>query len=620
MADLGNSSAQIAVQSSNYTGNAALGGGYEDSFKIDTAPLEQLGHYAFLYNRSEFEEKRRKTEAAANELAKATAYDLTTAIPKDREIILSEYGKFNQWVKDNAHDISDNNLDKVLEFRTKKNMFDNLLLNAKKRDVMYKARLTEYSNGDPLVSAERKRQLDDEVNRTSIETQLSPSQKYDLAPVDTKPASTFSVDVIRKGDNQIIKRDYTVPSFKSARDQAVSIIGGLEDRFPKEGTPEFEGLSEGQKNAIKEARSLQGISGRLQPIKEAETINSILNKTDATGKRVYFNDDGTLNQDALLKGESGNALFTRVMQQVDSYNNEANRLRNAINNGEFQDKTGKKLAFGFGVASDDYQPINLSKGNITPEELLTMKIVGKTQEVSYKTTIQETNEQVNQDKVRVDFMQAAETARHNKAGEANDRATLSLRREELDAKKDQFKAKAAGTVDQKNLAFQKAERIYNSLTKLADSNGVISPDKVRQLNQEQLKYLGNEVVNDDGLGHVKSIYQPLQVDDKHAIQLVNGEIKVMRDVDANKAKNGRYYGTWDNTKSSNITNIANNVLNEQLKVAGSKELGAYAGIEPTQSASDQLSASESDWKKEGEYYRYKDGTLYDANGNKVNKK
>jgi hypothetical protein len=617
MAELGADAALIGAQSSNYTGNAGLGGGYDDSFKIDTRPLEQLGHYAWMYNKAEFEDQKRKTEGAIKELADATAYDLSSAIPKDRNTIQQKYSEFQTWVRDNAHDISENNLDKLLEFRRKKNEFDNVIKNAKARDITYKARMTEYSNSDPLVAGIRKKQLEEEANNTSIDTQLSPSQKYELAPVDVKPASTFSVDVIRKGDNQIVKRDYTIPSFKSARDQAVAIISGLEDRFPKEGTPEFQALTEGQKNTVREARLLQGASGRLQPIKEAEAVNAVLNKTDAAGKRIYFNDDGTLNVDKLSKGESGNALFMRVMQQVDAYNNEANRLRSAINDGDFQDKAGNKLSFGFGVDDDDYQGIDLSKGSVTPEELLTMKIVGKTQEVSYKTTVQETNEGINKDKVRVDFMQAAETGRHNRATESQARAALKLNEAQLGQRKAEFDAKNSASGNDKSIAFQKAERIYNSLAKLADANGVISPDKIRQLNQEQLKYLGSEVVVDDGMGHVKSLYKPLEVDDKNVIQLVNGEVRVMSGVDQAKTQNGRYYGNWDNTKSSNLTNIATNVLNEQLKTAGSKELGAYSGTEPNTPAVDQLSTSDADWTQEGDLWRYKDGSLWDANGKKV---
>ncbi len=136
--------------------------------------------------------------------------------------------------------------------------------------------------------------------------------------------------------------------------------------------------------------------------------------------------------------------------------------------------------------------------------------------------------------------------------------------------------------------------MYGDLSKLADRNGVISPDKLRQLNVEQLKYLGVEVPDaiDEETGKViKGGYRPLDLaptlDDKgkaksrFALQLVNGEVKVLED--AKPLADGRFVGKLNNSKTTNIRNIATNRLNEELKNSGSKEVNTYLGIDVTQS-------------------------------------
>jgi hypothetical protein len=166
--------------------------------------------------------------------------------------------------------------------------------------------------------------------------------------------------------------------------------------------------------------------------------------------------------------------------------------------------------------------------------------------------------------------------------------------------KDKWKAEqSVGTDAMQNTALDKAKRIYNEMAALADKNGVISPDKVRQLNSEQLKYLGVEqptTVDNNGVKTQISGFKPLSFDKdkKYAIQLQNGQVKVLEGDNITQAESGSYKGgSFNPSMSTDITNIATNVLNEQVKNAsGKQENASYNSVNTAANGTDQPTFSQ----------------------------
>src|SRR6478752_2409094 len=130
MADL---AANIGANFSSYTGSAPLGGGVDIGvLNIDTRPLEDLGKYTMLYNKAEYDQRQKDAEAKAKQLASITAYDLTTAIPKDREIITKGYDELIDYARQNPTVLDyKNNPSGWLEYNKKKADFENQLKSAK---------------------------------------------------------------------------------------------------------------------------------------------------------------------------------------------------------------------------------------------------------------------------------------------------------------------------------------------------------------------------------------------------------------------------------------------------------------------------------------------------------
>ena len=209
-------------------------------------------------------------------------------------------------------------------------------------------------------------------------------------------------------------------------------------------------------------------------------------------------------------------------------------------------------------------------------------------------------------------------------------AKLGIEGKEADAKIKLWNSKTEGSPQAKSAALVFATNIYGQMKELADKNGVITPSKIRGLTNEQLKYLGVYQQATDKNGEFVKGLNPLSFEnDDYIIQLDNGKIKVMKDAKYDK-KIGKWIGKWDNSKTTTLTNIATNRINEENQLSTGKEINDYINIDSggesdgteqgATTTQQSLSTSVTDWKREGDNWRYADGTLYDAKGNVVKEK
>jgi hypothetical protein len=552
------------TNAAQYTGNAILGGSTSGSFEIKTEPLQQLAYYTMLYNKAERDQKLKEGEEAAKQIADLTNYDLTTAIPKDREEIQKEWNGLIDYARKNPSVLNyRQNPEGFIEYHKKKNDFVNKLTGAKTRNVAYQARQKAIADDtNPLSKALRAKNLDETANGTSIVTPIPTEDSYDLTAPEVKAPTVVTFDVMRKDGMGIAKRDVAMVNMKDVSGQALNISLGLKQDQLDVNSAEFKSLSpEAQQKRIEEFERRKA-SGRLLYDEMSKRYTDALNqyKDPATGQ---------INVQALSK----NGLLSGVIQQIDNYNRYVTTVKDQIRGGVFRDKTGKALQFGMNNLDEtDYQSINWQDG-ISTEELLKVQILSKANPDSYKTSYQETDDDVQR--------MNAETARINaRTGQAE----LALKDKQWQASQTQ----GAETV--KNGAMERARRMFGDIISIGKSNGqnsvILSPSDVRKLNTEQLKYLGMQTTDKDG----KPTFQNLKIDDKDAVQVEFQKDADGRIVDATfrvlgKAKldkgSGRWIGKWDNTRTTNLFHAATNVLNEELTKAGAKELNAYYGVDVT---------------------------------------
>jgi hypothetical protein len=568
--------AQIGSDNS-YTGNAGLGEVGGNPVRIDTRPLMELAAYSFEYNKAAYFQKQREIEGQAKQLADMTAYDLTTAIPKDREEIQKGYNELFDYVRNNPTVLDyKNNQKGWMEYNKKKSDFENKLSGGKSRSVLYQVRQKEIADAtSPAMKAYLQKQLDEEANSTSLDTPLKHTNQFDLTPVEVTAPTMIKFDVTKVGSMFNANRTFVLPDMTNVAAQASAKALGLLRNPIDENSTELE----------KQQFEAQSASGKLEPVESANNISTVL--ADSRYKDPKFlKDDGSIDVEAVIKDNSGNGLVSGVLGSIKQYNDKMDEMQAQIRSGYFQDKLGKVLSFGQdGLKESDYSKIDISDG-VTPEELLKVRILGLAPAPSYTTKLDQTNAAIAQQNANTSSGQLAETIRNNKA-------KLALDSKEFKLNEDKWKATQVGGTTQINGAMVKAKRIYADMLKLADKNGVISPDKVRQLNAEQLKYLGVEQVETSETGVPRSIYKSLDLSttDKdgkkvteYAIQLVDGQIKVLKAAEKNDGKliqkpSGSYEGMFDPSKSTNVYNVGTNILNEQLKTAGSKEFNTYSDLE-----------------------------------------
>lgn len=538
----------------SHRGDIAAGGGNAGAFNIDTQPLQQLGLYTNFYNQTLYHQTVRDRDAKLQEVAKVADIDANNLFGKDKEYLVKKLNNLQQFAVEYAKNpnltISDQ-----LKWQTALADVNNDYNSGKQRAMTYQARLndinTNYSGDQKDIKL---KELNNDFQNSDISTQLSTGTGYKPVQVNLPAPATITFNTLKNGANEVVDVKSTVynPQANAAL-ASTSVLGVSSLTNGLTGTE-----AELQQTAAGEAQHWAGMTS---------AFNAVLTKKNVDGSYKYFDANGEFLKD---KFKTDNASNTAIMQPYNALvnlNNYSTQKKQELANGIYTDK-GIQYKAPSSLTPDMFDAgiIKFTPDGITQEQLAQGGIFQKYLGDTVAKTFKETNTAIDQQKANAESSNAA------------------LGWKKLSFDKDKWKATQVGTDDMKSSALAKAQRIYGELKSLADSNGVISPDKIRQLNSEQLKYLGGMTPTKNiNTGETSTVFTPLKATGQTAIQLQNGQIKVLRPASGreiiDKTDNGAYIGQFDNASSTNITNIATNILNEQLKNAGTKELNSYAPID-----------------------------------------
>lgn len=361
------SASDIGASASSYEGSANLGGGSFGFSKLDTRPIEELAKYTMLYNRSEYDQRQKDTEAVAREIAVATAYDLTSGIPKDAKLLQEKYDKLISFIKDNPGAVSYRNKDLWTKFKTMQNDLKNDLETAKVRNMMYMAREKEIADTtDAQLKDVMRRELDDEIAATDIRTPLKHSQKYGDFSIKLPDSPSLTFDVVKTGPNATIIRDFKMFNVPRARGNSDIFELGLENAT---------GLTAPEKERQEIARK------KNFWIQGSEIFNSTIQgaiTTDANGNKVI--DESKLN-----------SVSRRILNLAKETNKYLEQTKADIKAGVYKDKFENKLSFGDGVLDEsDYTPVNVEDG-VSPAELALIAQFAQWSGDTFGTKVQQTD-------------------------------------------------------------------------------------------------------------------------------------------------------------------------------------------------------------------------------------
>jgi hypothetical protein len=432
---------------------------------------------------------------------------------------------------------------------------------AKQRAVTYQTQVNDI-NSDPTKTSAQKdvllKDLNSKFDKTDISTPISAATGYKPVNINIPEPVTSTVTVLKTDANKNLlgKNEVTFFNPLASSPVALNAVNGLHSLMD---------------NATGVDKDLQATAnGEMQTwMGMKDAINSVIATKDAaTGKYKYFDDSGKFLYDKFQQDNASNSAIMAPINSVMGLKEYSTQHDQELSQGVFSDsgvnygapQTIDKNTFKAGM-------INITPDGLQPQQLGMAAMYSKFQA----------------DKNKKDVTKLGLGIEQQNANANTSRAALGWANFKLD--KDKWKAtQTVGTDAMQNTALDKAKRIYNEMAALADKNGVISPDKVRQLNVEQLKYLGVEQpteVDNNGVKTQVSGFKPLSfdTDKKYAIQLQNGQIKVLEGDNITQAESGSYKGgSFNPSKSTNITNVATNILNEQVKNASGKEINDYNAV------------------------------------------
>lgn len=561
------------VQEQSYRGDANLFG-YGAPILIDVKPLDDLARYTMIANKADYDQRQKDTDAKVLELAKLATINLNDLHGKDKDEVSKSLNDLITYASEYARKSPKNQEEKIqqqLEWQTNFGKVKGEYDSAKQRSIGYHSQIADIEKTYPDAKQQdiRKKQLEDYFGKTKLSDKISAvAPMYEIKNIDTPTASTLKTNIVQKGVYENVDAEITMYIPKVNASLATATVMGLNKLYPQKGTQEYERLSENEKSQVALQETSEGDAKIWSD--SASEFNSALKTVGVDGKPLYFDIDGKFLS---KKFEDDNYSYTVVMKPYTALKNLDTYSKNKIeqfSKGELSDK-GFNFSLPQGVSVDDFKAglINFEKG-ISPDQLVQAGIFSKFKGDDIGKVVQLTDDNIKKRGQDLDY---------------------GLGIAQLNQRKKEWGATQGGTETQKNGAMIKAQRIYNDLKQLADKNGVISPDKVRQLNSEQLKYMGIEeptIRDEDGTITQQGGFKPLDLKGRYAIQLDNGEVKVMG-VHPNKkdiefSKDGSLIGLWDNTRSTNIYNMGTNILNEAVKNSAGKELSAYWGVDVTGSA------------------------------------
>lgn len=624
--------ASIGANFSDYQGNAALAGGNFGVVDVDTRPLQNLAAYTMLYNKQVWQQKQKETDDTIAKLADLSNIQLNNLRGKDKEQATKEFAELQKYASEYARKIPKTPQERMqneLEWQTKYGAFKNNYTSGKDRAVTWQKRYNDIIGGTQDAKAKDKQIeiLNKEFDNTDIGTKISGEPAYKVSVVEVPNPTPQKFQSVAIGDNENVTVDATVYNPKTNAGMADAAVLGVTKIYPKEGTPEYNNLSEAEKNQAAIQSTFE--SGAKVWMDATEPLNQAL--------KQYVNTDGVFDAQSFENDNASNTTLMNAYNALKRYDSYNRQKYEQAKSGIFNDK-GLSIKLPENLNPEDFKVgfVDFSKG-VNANQLVQSGMFAKYGGDIFGKKVTENNNAIERAKL-------AETIRNNKADQY-------LKGKQLGLEEQKWKAAQTGGSTQINGAMERAKRIYNDLLKIADKNGVISPNNIRKLNVEQRKYLGIEVPEerDPATGNIlsKGGFKPLDLSDAdYGIQLANGNINVFGPKRNDKGEvveslkvldDGRLTGHLDNNKSTTLFNIGTNILNEELKNAGSKELNSYYGVDVSgqitqnteggaTSASGSVKQSDinsldpNGFKKEGKNYRYKDGTLYDAKGNIVKEK
>lgn len=336
-----------------YTGNAALGGFGGGAIDVDTKPVEQLGVYTMLYNKAKYDQRQKDTQSKIDDLSKLTSLDLNQIDPKDKDQVLAAYNDFYKTSQDYASKIPANDQEKVSQYLDWQKGYKNLTNLVSAANVRYigiaKRKADIAAETDPSTKDQMTASLTKDINDTDIYTPVPPENKFDVSvPQPSKPVVS-TAQVLYNTGNSVITIGHSYFNSKANLTSSDADSFGLNEKYIKEGTPEWDALS-----------PLEQQQQKMLPtsyIGKWQDAEDVFNKALSDPK--YKDKDGNIDYNAI---KSSNSILGGINDLEDRFNAYNVQKIQEIKQGYFTDQlTGRKVSLPPNMNPSDFFTIDKSK-------------------------------------------------------------------------------------------------------------------------------------------------------------------------------------------------------------------------------------------------------------------
>lgn len=378
-------SADIAVQSSNYTGNAQLGGAGGEAFKLDLKPLEQLVAYTNLQNKTFWEQKQKNADKLVDKLASITSLDVNDLYGSDRDKMIDEMTAAKSKVADALRDVPSDPSEYAKWYANAQDEIGKIsgkYATRKQRTIDRSAQIAliqqKYPN-NPRAQDAAIKVLDDQFSNTDGKLENVPL--WQATPLPEMPIPTSTLDVYHTGEgNMDVKSSLTVfniPAVFKAATQ-ISVLGfNQQSKFPsktiKDGTgkevpnPAYATWAKGKTQREINYAEMQNVNA------DADETKQLLASGVSDFKSVvakYYDDNGVFDEAKFRKENAGNTVLLGNLdaaQKLTAYAKtlKANMTNGTMVSGELKYKLPQSIS-----TNDLDQAIVDDFRNITPEQLL----------------------------------------------------------------------------------------------------------------------------------------------------------------------------------------------------------------------------------------------------------
>lgn len=387
------SASDIAVQSSNYTGNAQLGGANVTELKLDLTPLSQLVAYTNLYNKAQYDQRQKNADELIQKYTAFSDIDLSALPVELRTKLEEEYSelrkKGQQMLEGDIPTNPDEKVKWMVKWQDANKDFNDKYKSAARKSISLQSQITKIrENPDYNLPQQEEliKELKEKIKNDNILDPLDAFPKFKPTVIEGVEPKTFVFQKFETSPNTNFVYQTKNTVFDA---NTTSNLIDAQILLDKKGTPQF--LSDGSVNPewekLDENSKIQQKLNSFNLSRDkpalAEQMANEVNKLIAP----YLDENGMLSEENKKKVLAADKLGVIKMLYKLSDGQQKNKTQ--LLSGDFNSNKDGKIEK---TLPDDFfdKGIITDWRNITPQQIMLadayLKAPANTKEVTQTKT------------------------------------------------------------------------------------------------------------------------------------------------------------------------------------------------------------------------------------------